>query len=139
MVHNVCSEESLMPLLFTQSYQLDILTMNPHASVIYVESHTQTGGGRQMSYLRNYLRGLPLTLRENFSTDGYLAKQTESRDMIKLEKELRHIRSRLEGFSIVCLPIVPLEKHFEELAKRSPKIEKFVTTKISEIKDIYVI
>ena len=118
MVYNICTKESLMPILFTQSYQLDILTINPHLSVIYVESHSQTGGGRQMSYLRNHLRGLSLTLRENFSTDGYLTEQTENRDLRILEKELREIRSRLENFSMVCLPIVPVEKHFDELSKR---------------------
>jgi hypothetical protein len=122
-----------MPILFTQSYQLDILTINPHLSVIYVESHSQTGGGRQMSYLRNHLRGLSLTLRENFSTDGYLTEQTEGR-----EKELREIRLRLENFSMVCLPIVPLEKHFEQLHKRSPRVEKFVTDKISEMKNAFI-
>ena len=92
-----------MSILFTQSYQLDILTINPHLSVIYVESHSRTGGGRQMSYLRNHLRGLSLTLRENFSTDGYLTEQTEGRDLRTLEKELREIRLRLENFSMVCL------------------------------------
>ena len=75
-----------MTILYTESYPLDILTMNPHVSVIYVESHTQTGGGRQMSYLRNHLRGLPITLRENFSIEGYLTQPTENRDIIKLEK-----------------------------------------------------
>jgi hypothetical protein len=113
--------------------------MNPHASAIYVESHTQTGGGRQMSYLRNHLRGLPLTLRENFSTDGYLTPETENRDIRTLQKELREIRVRLEGFNIVCLPITPLQKHFEELAKRSPMVEQFVTKKLESMKDTYVI
>ena len=138
MVYNICTKESLMPILFTQSYQLDILTINPHLSVIYVESHSQTGGGRQMSYLRNHLRGLSLTLRENFSTDGYLTEQTENRDLRTLEKELREIRLRLEDFSMVCLPIVPLEKHFEQLYKRSPRVEKFVTDKISEMKNAFI-
>ena len=128
-----------MPVLFTQSYQLDILTINPHVSVIYVESHIQTGGGRQMSYLRNHLRGLSLTLRENFSTNGYLSPETENRDIRTLQKELREIRIRLEGFNIVCLPIAPLEKHFEELAKHSPMVEQFVTEKLGNMKDTYVI
>ena len=128
-----------MPVLFTQSYQLDILTINPHASVIYVESHTQTGGGRQMSYLRNHLRGLSLTLRENFSTNGYLSPETENRDIRTLQKELREIRIRLEGFNIVCLPITTLEIHFEELARRSPIVEQFVTEKLGNMKDTYVI
>ena len=128
-----------MPVLFTQSYQLDILTINPHVSVIYVESYTRTGGGRQMSYLRNHLRGLSLTLRENFSTDGYLTPETENRDIRTLQKELREIRIRLEGFNIVCLPITPLEKHFEELARRSPIVEQFVTEKLGNMKDTYVI
>ena len=92
-----------------------------------------------MSYLRNHLRGLSLTLRENFSTDGYLTPETENRDIRTLQKELREIRIRLEGFNIVCFPITPLEKHFEELAKHSPMVEQFVTEKLGSMKDTYVI
>ncbi len=138
MVHNVCSEESLMPLLFTQSYQLDILTMNPHVSVIYVESYIQKGGGRQMSYLRNHLRGLPLTLRENFSTGGYLTQPTENRDIIQIEKEIKNIIAKLQAFNVVCFPILPFEKELENLKRYSPKVEKKLITHLDKLKNDYL-
>ena len=127
-----------MTILYTESYPLDILTMNPHVSVIYVESHTQTGGGRQMSYLRNHLRGLPVTLRENFSIEGYLTQPTENRDIIKLEKELKAVAMKLQTFNLVCFPILPFEKEFEELKKHSPKVEKLVTKHIERFKNDYL-
>ena len=127
-----------MTILYTESYPLDILTMNPHVSVIYVESHTQTGGGRQMSYLRNHLRGLPITLRENFSIEGYLTQPTENRDIIKLEKELKTVAARLQTFNLVCFPILPFEEEFEKLKKHSPKVEKLVTKRIERFKNDYL-
>ena len=39
---------------------------------------------------------------------------------------------------MVCLPIVPVEKHFDELSKRSPRVEKFVTDKLGEMKNAFI-
>ena len=98
MVHEICSEKFVMTILYTESYPLDILTMNPHVSVIYVESYIQKGGGRQMSYLRNHLRGLPVTLRENFLTGGYLTQPTENRDIIQIEKRDKEYNCKIASF-----------------------------------------
>ena len=125
-------------ILFTPSYPLDILSMNPHASVIYVESHTQKGGGRQMAYLRNHLQGLPLTLRENFSTEGYLTPQTESRDVLLIQKELKNVAIQLQTFNIVCFPVTPFQSEFEILEKHSPKVAKLITSHIEQIKNMYI-
>ena len=138
MVHDICSEEYLMTILFTSSYPLDLITMNPHASVIYVESHTKTGGGRQMSYLRNHLRGMPLTLRENFTTEGHLTPRTEARDILLIEKQLREIRARLQAFVLVCFPVVPFDVQLTYLEQHSPKFSKFVSDKLEQIKNEYL-
>ena len=124
-----------MTILYTESYPLDILTMNPHVSVIYVESHTQTGGGRQMSYLRNHLRGLPITLRENFSIEGYLTPKTEKRDSLQIQKELKKVITKLQTFNIVCFPVTPFQSEFEILEKHSPKIAKLVTYHVEKMKN----
>jgi len=112
--------------------------MNPHVSVIYVESHTTTGGGRQMSYLRNHLRGIPLTLKENFTTEGHLTPATEIRDILLVEKQLRETRARLQAFAIVCFPITPFDVELTRLEKHSPKFGKFVSDKLEKIKNEYL-
>ena len=112
--------------------------MNPHVSVIYVESYIQKGGGRQMAYLRNHLRGLPLTLRENFSTGGYLTQPTENRDIIQIEKEIKSIIAKLQAFNVVCFPILPFEKELENLKRYSPKVEKKLTTHLDNLKNDYL-
>ena len=127
-----------MTILYTESYPLDILTMNPHVSVIYVESYIQKGGGRQMAYLRSHLRGLPLTLRENFSTGGYLTHPTENRDIIQIEKEIKNIIAKLQAFNVVCFPILPFEKELENLKRYSPKVEKKLTTHLDNLKNDYI-
>lgn len=138
MVYDLCPEKYLMTILYTESYPLDILTMNPHVSVIYVESYIQKGGGRQMAYLRSHLRGLPLTLRENFSTGGYLTQPTENRDIIQIEKEIKNIIAKLQAFNVVCFPILPLEKELENLKRYSPKVEKKLTTHLDNLKNDYI-
>ena len=138
MVHDICPEKFVMTILYTESYPLDILTMNPHVSLIYVESYIQKGGVRQMAYLRNHLRGLPVTLRENFLTGGYLTQPTENRDIIQIEKEIKDIVVRLQAFNIVCFPITPFEKEFENLKNYSPKVEKVITTYMDKIKNDYL-
>jgi len=138
MVYDLCPEKYLMTILYTESYPLDILTMNPHVSVIYVESYIQKGGGRQMAYLRSHLRGLPLTLRENFSTGGYLTQPTENRDIIQIEKEIKDIIAKLQAFNVVCFPILPFEKELENLKRYSPKVEKKLTTHLDNLKNDYI-
>jgi hypothetical protein len=62
-----------------------------------------------------------LTLRENYSENGYLLQTTESRDVPLLEKEFQLISKRLMAGGIVCVPIYPLTDELSNLEKHSPK------------------
>ena len=78
-----------MPLLYSQHYPVELLEFNPHISCIYVESQKKIGGGRPVVYVRKLVRGMPVTLRENYSTGGYLKIDTKIRDHDLIDIELK--------------------------------------------------
>ena len=58
-----------MPYIFVRDYDIDLMEMNKELRHVFVESVLQAGGERKVAYLRQNERGLPLTLRENYSPD----------------------------------------------------------------------
>ena len=83
-----------MPLIYTDDYDLEFVTMNPHIAFLYVESHKVLGGGRMTAVLRGHLKGIPITLRENYTDDGYLREETQARDKQLLIKQFKDIHNK---------------------------------------------
>ena len=52
-----------------REYDIDLMALNDDLYHAYVESHTGTGGERRVVFLRQHEKGIPITLRENYS-DG---------------------------------------------------------------------
>ena len=83
-----------MPYVFIRDYDLELVELNKDMHHVYVESHGGVGGERKTVFLRQHERGLPLTLRNNFSDLGALSSETEKRDITTVEAEIGKI-SRL--------------------------------------------
>ena len=81
-----------MPVLYSRNYMADLMELNEDLYHVYIDSHVETGGGRDVVFLRQHERGIPLTLRENFSDNGTLTSLTEQRDIVKVENEFQTIR-----------------------------------------------
>jgi hypothetical protein len=65
-----------MPLLNTKLYDSGLIEMNEDLMCVFVEAHNRAGGGRDTVYLRQHDRGVPLTMRNDFSDSGYLDYST---------------------------------------------------------------
>ena len=61
-----------MSIIYVREYQKDLMDLNEDLYHVYIDSHVETGGGRDIVFLRQHERGIPLTLRENFSDNGTL-------------------------------------------------------------------
>ena len=75
-----------------REYDIDLMGLNDDLYHAYIESHTGTGGERRVVYLRQHDKGIPITLRENYSDDGFLRAETYERDARTVENELLKIR-----------------------------------------------
>ena len=126
-----------MPLLYSQNYPNELLEINHHDSCMYVETHKQVGGGRHLVHIRNLVRGMPVTMREDYSKEGYFSMGTESRDLNLIDKEFKEILNKLRSMCIVCLPIIPFQAEIIHLEKHSPKTEKLVSDRISYIRETH--
>ena len=80
----------MMPVLYSRNYVADLMELNEDLYHVYIDSHVETGGGRETVFLRQHERGIPLTLRENFSDNGTLTSLTEQRDIMKVENEFQN-------------------------------------------------
>ena len=79
-----------MPLVYTKDYDVEFISLNPHVACLYVESRREMGGGRMLAVLRGHLKGIPVTLRENYAAKGYLLSTTQSRDKELILKEFKN-------------------------------------------------
>ena len=66
-----------MSIIYMHDYHTEFLEHNENLYHVYLESHREMGGGRDVVFLRQHERGIPLTLRENFSENGTLTSATE--------------------------------------------------------------
>lgn len=126
-----------MALIYTDDYDIELLKMNPHISCMYVESYKQLGGGRSVVFLRNYMRGLPVTLRENYSEKGHLSSNTQARDKAQLLKQFKKIQDQLWSQTVICLALSPFQKEVELLEKQSPEVAKMLSRRMEYIREMF--
>jgi hypothetical protein len=122
-----------MTILYVRQYQKDLMELNEDLYHVYIDSHVETGGGRDIVYLRQHDRGIPLTLRENFSDNGSLTSPTEQRDIQKVENEFQTISYVSSQGKIICLPIRQLIDELITIEKQSPKLAGYVSKRIQSL------
>ena len=137
MVYKICTEERVVPLVYTKDYDVEFISLNPHMACLYVESRRGMGGGRMLAVLRGHLKGIPVTLRENYAAKGYLLSTTQSRDKELILKEFKNIQQKLWGQTVICLPITPFQKELENLEKHSPEVAKTLSRRMEYIKETF--
>jgi len=126
-----------MSLVYTNDYDIEFISLNPHMACMYVESRKEMGGGRMLAVLRGHLKGIPVTLRENYAAKGHLISDTQSRDKATLLKQFKDIQQKLWSQTIICLPITPFQRELENLEKHSPEVAKMLTTRMEYIRETF--
>lgn len=122
-----------MPYIFVREYELELMEMNKDLHHIYIESHRGQGGERRIVYLRQNSRGLPLTLRDNYSDFGVLNAESEKRDITTVESEIQKI-SKLSQYGVnVCVPLSHLTNELSLVEKQSPKVAGYVLKRLASI------
>ena len=122
-----------MTILYVRQYQKDLMELNEDLYHVYIDSHVETGGGRDVVHLRQHERGIPLTLRENFSDNGSLTSPTEQRDIQKVENEFQTISYVSSQGKIICLPIRQLIDELITIERQSPKLAGYVSKRIQSL------
>ena len=122
-----------MSIIYVKQFHIDLLGLNEDLYHVYIDSHVETGGGRDIVFLRQHERGIPLTLRENFSDNGTLTSLTEQRDIMKVENEFQTIRYVSDQGKVICLPIPQLTKELLTLEKQSPKLAGYVKKRLQSL------
>jgi hypothetical protein len=122
-----------MSAIYLHSYQTKLLELNENLYHVYIESHKGIGGGRDITFLRQHDRGIPLTLRDNFSDTGALTPETEARDIVKIENEFQTINYSLNYGKILCVPIYPLLDELTTLEKQSPKTAGYISKRLESL------
>ena len=122
-----------MTILDVRQYQKDLMELNEDLYHVYIDSHVETGGGRDVVHLRQHDRGIPLTLRENFSDNGTLTSNTEKRDIVKIENQFQTINYVSDQGKLICLPILGLTEDLLILEKQSPKLAGYVSKRIQSL------
>ena len=122
-----------MTILYVRQYQKDLMELNEDLYHVYIDSHVETGGGRDVVHLRQHERGIPLTLRENFSDNGTLTSHTEKRDIVKIENQFQTINYVSDQGKVICLPILGLTEELLILEKQSPKLAGYVKKRLQSL------
>ena len=122
-----------MAIIYVHQFHIDLLGLNEDLYHVYIDSHVETGGGRDIVFLRQHERGIPLTLRENFSDNGSLTSLTEQRDIMKVENEFQTIHYVLGQGKVICVPIYPLTKELITIEKQSPKLAGYVKKRLQSL------
>ena len=122
-----------MSAIYLHTYQTKLLELNEDLYHLYIESHKGIGGGRDITFLRQHDRGIPLTLRDNFSEHGAVTPETEARDIVKVENEFQTINYSLNYGKILCVPIYPLLDELTIIEKQSPKMAGYVNKRLESL------
>tara|TARA_R110000796_G_scaffold15885_2_gene50240 strand:+ start:456 stop:836 length:381 start_codon:yes stop_codon:yes gene_type:complete len=122
-----------MAYLFVKDYEVELMELNSDLSHMFIESHNGAGGERRVTRLRLHQKGLPLTLVNNYSNDGYLTSDTEARDIKKVESELQLISRKSFAGAYVCVPMHPLTKELTNIEKYSPKLAGYLEKRLVSI------
>jgi len=122
-----------MPYIFMPEYNVELIKLNNNVHHVYVESVLQRGGERNVVYLRQNERGLPFTLRENYSEMGNLTSETYERDTMQIESDLQTI-SRLSYSGVnVCVPISPIISELDSIQRLSPKLAGYLKQRMNSM------
>lgn len=114
-------------------YNVELIKLNNNVHHVYVESVLQRGGERNVVYLRQNERGLPFTLRENYSDMGNLTSETYERDTMQIESDLQTI-SRLSYNGVnVCVPISPIINELDSIQRLSPKLAGYLKQRMNSV------
>ena len=122
-----------MAYVFIREYDLDLLELNKEMYHVYVESHKGVGGDRRTVFLRQHERGLPLTLRENFTKSGVVSADTEKRDITTVENEIQIIGRMVHSGVNVCIPLNSLISECFLIEARSPKLSVYVMKRLASV------
>ena len=122
-----------MSAIYLHNYQTKLLELNENLYHIYVESHKGIGGGRDITFLRQHDRGIPLTLRNDFSEQGAITPETEARDIMKVENEFQTINYTFNYGKILCVPIYPLLDELITIEKQSPKMAEYINKRLESL------
>lgn len=120
-----------MPVIYTKEYDLSLVDLNEELLMLYVESHNQSGGGRRIVFLRQHERGIPVTIRENYSDSGIITPTTEVRDLEAVESCFQVIGHHLANGKTVCVPIYPLTEEIIAIEKQSPKVAEYLKKRMA--------
>ena len=122
-----------MPYVFIRDYDLELLELNKDMYHMYVESHVGAGGERKTVFLRQHERGLPLTLRNNFSDLGTLSSESEKRDITTVEVEIQKISGLAQSGANVCVPLTRLTNEFSPMERLSPKLAGYLLKRLASV------
>ena len=122
-----------MPYVFIRDYDLELLELNKDMYHMYVESHVGAGGERKTVFLRQHERGLPLTLRNNFSDLGTLSSESEKRDITTVEVEIQKISRLAQSGANVCVPLPRLTNEFSPMERLSPKLAGYLLKRLASV------
>ena len=122
-----------MPYVFIRDYELELLELNKDMYHMYVESHVGAGGERKTVFLRQHERGLPLTLRNNFSDLGTLSSESEKRDITTVEVEIQKISRLAQSGANVCVPLTRLTNEFSPMERLSPKLAGYLLKRLASV------
>ena len=122
-----------MPYVFMRDYDLELLELNRDMHHVYVESHGNVGGERKTILLRQHERGLPLTLRNNFSDLGALSSESEKRDITTVEAEIGKISRLANSGANVCVPLTRLTNEFSPLERLSPRLAGYLLKRLASV------
>ena len=122
-----------MAYVFIRDYDLELLELNKDMYHVYVESHVGAGGERKTVFLRQHERGLPLTLRNNFSDLGALSSESEKRDITTVEAEIGKISRLAQSGANVCVPLTRLTNEFSPLERLSPRLAGYLLKRLASV------
>ena len=122
-----------MPYVFIRDYDLELLELNKDMYHMYVESHVGAGGERKTVFLRQHERGLPLTLRNNFTDLGTLSSDSEKRDITTVEVEIQKISRLAQSGANVCVPLTRLTNEFSPMERLSPKLAGYLLKRLASV------
>ena len=122
-----------MPYVFIRDYDLELLELNKDMYHMYVESHVGAGGERKTGFMRQPERGLPLTLRNNFSDLGTLSSESEKRDITIVEAEIGKISRLANSGANVCVPLTRLTNEFSPMERLSPKLAGYLLKRLASV------
>ena len=123
-----------MPTLILHTYQTKLLELNDEVYHAYVEADVEKGGGRDIVFLRQHDRGIPLTLRDNYSESGTLKAESSKRDMDKLTEQFKTISTIINNGKIICIPVYPLLDELATIEKYIPTMAQYIHKNLDKLK-----